>query len=155
MGEVALRRNMSEIDDTIMGIALSRALDEAQQSIRANYTIAVSSSANSQFAPTLLACALARVDEMNFFAPADVSQPLSQLLGAPKHTPDFNYRLHKFSDDPSWILETRSEGSRTRYRFANPLMRPYIMIKGIKDGYLGVGNSGIIINGPSQDESGK
>jgi Cdc6-like AAA superfamily ATPase len=155
MGEVALRRNMSEIDDTIMGVALSRALDEAQQSIRANYTIAVSSSANSQFAATLLACALARVDEMNFFAPADVSQPLSQLLGAPKHTPDFNYRLHKFSDDPSWILEARSEGSRTRYRFANPLMRPYIMIKGTKDDHLSVGNSGIIINGPSGDESGK
>ena len=144
IGEVALRKSVTSVNQAVLAEALNRALNEAQQSIRSNYTAAVSSPIRTaQFAPTLLACALAEVDELNFFAPADVSEPLSQLLGSHKKTADFLHRLHKFTDDPSWILETRGVGRRTRYRFSNPLMRPFILIKGMRDGFLEIKGSEI------------
>jgi hypothetical protein len=149
IGEVALRDGASKVNQGLIGVALSRAMNEAQQSIRANYTAAVTSVVKTaQFAPTLLACALAKVDELSFFSPADVSEPLSLLLGTRKETADFIHRLHKFTDDPSWILETRGEGRRTRYRFSNPLMRPFVIIKGVRDGLLKVRESHIEITGP-------
>lgn len=149
MGEEALRQGASEIDNEIVVIALTRALDEAQQSIRSSYTSAVTSAVKSaQFGQTLLACALAHVDEIGFFAPADVCAPLSKILGSPKKTADFIHRLHRFADDPSWILETRGEDRRTRYRFSNPLMRPFVIIKGVRDGVLRIRESRLVIKGP-------
>jgi hypothetical protein len=151
VGELALRDGSWKVDESMIVAALSRALDEAQQSIRANYTAAVSSAVkNAQFNQTLLACALAEVDELGFFAPVDVCDPLSELVGARKETSYFIHRLHRFADDPAWILETRGEGRRVRYRFANPLMKPFVLIKGVRDGLLDVKNGGIVINGPRQ-----
>ena len=60
---MALRNGLTTIDERVIGPALSRALDEAQQSIRFNYTAAVTSPVKTaQFAPTLLACALAEME---------------------------------------------------------------------------------------------
>lgn len=146
VGELALRRGAGKADRPMLIAALSRALDEAQQSIRASYTAAVTSPVkNAQFSETLLACALACVDELGFFAPVDVCDPLSDLVGSRKASAYFIHRLHKFADEPSWILETRGEGRRMRYRFANPLMRPFVLIKGIRDGLLVVKNSELVI----------
>jgi hypothetical protein len=137
VGELSLRSESRKADQLLLAHALSKALDEAQQSIRNTYTAAVSSvRKNAQFSQTLLACALARVDELGFFAPADICDPLSKLIGSPKGTSDFLHRLHRFADEPAWILETRGEGRRMRYRFANPLMKPFVVIKGFRDGQV-------------------
>jgi hypothetical protein len=149
MGEVALIRRATEINQDILVVALSRALDEAQQSIRANYTLAVTSSMpNAQFGQTLLACAFANIDELGYFAPSDVSGPLSEILGSPKKTADFLRHLHRFTDDPIYILEARGENRGTRYRFTNPLMRPFVLIKGVRDGRLVVKQSRLAIRRP-------
>jgi hypothetical protein len=151
VGEIALRNESRKINLVLLAQALGKALDESQQSIRNSYTKAVSSARkNAQFSQTLLACALAKVDELGFFAPVDICEPLSQLMGSRKETSDFLHRLHRFSDDPAWILETRGEGRRLRYRFANPLMKPFVLIKGVRDGLLTVEgkNVGFTIAGP-------
>ena len=149
MGEEALIKGISNIDNDIAETALARAVNETQQSIRTNYTLAVTSiSKNAQFWQTLLACALAEVDELGFFAPADVAKPLSLILGSNKKSADFIHRLRRFTDEPSWILEERGEDRRTRYRFTNPLMRPFVLIKGMRDGIIEVKNSLMVIKGP-------
>lgn len=134
VGELAIRRGARSVDRGTVFDALFTAVEEATQSIRVSYTDAVTSpKQNAQFADTLLACALAPVDELGFFAPADVAAPLASLLGVPRSTPDFLHHLKRFAAPPSWILETRGEGRRARYRFHNPLMKPFVLMKGVRD----------------------
>lgn len=139
VGEIALVRGLENAGLDVLGMALKHALEEAQQSIRTSYTEAVSSArTDAQFSTTLLACAMAKVDELGFFAPADVRDPLTEIVGKARGTQHFLHHLKKFSDEPSWILEVRGEGRKTRYRFRNPLMRPFVYMKGLKDGFLSV-----------------
>lgn len=134
VGELAIRRSAHSVDRGTVFDALFTAVEEATQSIRVSYTDAVTSpKQNAQFADTLLACALSRVDELGFFAPADVATPLSSLLSVPRSTPDFLHHLKRFAGPPSWILETRGDGRRARYRFHNPLMKPFVLMKGVRD----------------------
>lgn len=137
VGELTLRRGLHSIDEETVFESLVSALEEATQSIRVSYTDAVTSpKQTAQFGETLLACALARVDELGFFAPADVAEPLSRILKMPRSSADYVHHLKRFAGPPSWILETRGAGRRTRYRFHNPLMKPFVMMKGVRDGHL-------------------
>lgn len=140
-GELALLDGGTTIDVSLLAVALRLALDEAQQSIRSTFTKAISSTrTDAQFTATIVACAMAKVDELGFFAPVDVRAPLSAILGKQRGTQYFLHHLKKFADDPSWILEVRGDGRGARYRFRNPLMRPFVFIKGLKEGYLSVAN---------------
>lgn len=137
VGEMAILKRELVIRERLLPEALRQALNEVAQGIKISYTDAVSSSkATAQFDQTLLACALAEVDALGFFAPADVRAPLSTLSERQRDTPSFLHHLKRFTDDPSRVLETRGEGRRMRYRFRNPLMRPFVIIKGVQDGYL-------------------
>ena len=44
--------------------------------------------------------------------------------------------LRRFSAPEVAVFETTGEGRRTRYRFRDPLMRPFVVIKGVRDGAL-------------------
>jgi Cdc6-like AAA superfamily ATPase len=67
-GEIAMVRNVTEVDMDVLALALSHALEEAQQSIRSSYAEAVASArTDARFSATLLACAMAKVDEVGFF----------------------------------------------------------------------------------------
>lgn len=137
VGELALRRGVNSIEREMVLEALFRALDEATQMIRVSYTDAVTASrSDASFTDTLLACALAPVDELGFFAPIDVAPALSSIAKQARTTANYSHHLKRFSGPPSWILETRGDGRRTRYRFHNPLMKPFVLMKGIRDGRL-------------------
>jgi len=136
LGEIALREGRYEISKVDVYSALLNAVSEAAHSIRVAYTDAVSSAKPAEFHLTLLACALATVDELGFFAPADVRAPLTELSGRDRQTSSFIAHLKRFADAPLYLLDTRGEGRKTRYRFRDPLMKPFVMIKGINDGHL-------------------
>lgn len=143
IGEVAILTGHRHVTSAFLSTALSQAMENSQQSIIVAYDEAVSSSKkNARFGRTLLACTLADVDELGFFAPADVAKQLSLITGARKSAADFTYHLKRFSDAPSYILETRGEGRSTRYRFSNPLMRPFVLMKAFKDDTLQLDSHG-------------
>src|SRR5262249_10694466 len=111
IGEIALIDGIYELDSEILPTALNRALDEAQQSIRSQYTEAVySARQDAQFAITLLACALTSPDDIGYFAPADIRAPLAELTGTYRDTSYFLHHLRRFADEPSWILDTKGDG---------------------------------------------
>ena len=62
--------------------------------------------------------------------------PLTDLSGRPRSTSSFLNHLKRFADRPLYILDTRGEGRKTRYRFRDPLMKPFVMMKGLNDGVL-------------------
>ncbi len=140
LGELALLKDATTISPDLLGVAIERAIAEAQRSIQVTYAEAISSPHKSAgFADTLLACAMAEVDHLGYFAPVDVSGPLSRISGTTRETPAYLHHLRAFNDDPrGYVLETRGEGRGRRYRFNNPLLQPFVLLKGVVDGRISV-----------------
>ena len=117
---------------------MNRSLDQWQQSIRALYDEAVQSPRPGHiYREVLLACALAEVDELRFFSTAAVRKPLRQI--ANRDFEPFNYARHlKDLSEPARgrVLYRVGELFRLRYRISNPTLRPYIIMRGVKDGLI-------------------
>ena len=133
----ALGRGSESIamDDVTAGIKL--ALENAHQSQLDSYLRAISSpQTDNLYRHVLLACALARTDELGYFTPASVREPL-RTVGRPLEIPAFAGHLNKFaSDDRGNVLQKTGTERRFRYRFRNPLLQPFVVMRGIADGLL-------------------
>jgi hypothetical protein len=117
--------------------AVARAIDRAQQSIVEAYREAVSSRPGSIYPQVLLACALAEEDEFGFFAPPDVGGPLSRILHKPCKTAAFARHLERLSSESRGAVLQRHSGTGTaRYRFVNPLLQPYVAMRGLSEGVV-------------------
>ncbi len=123
----------SDVEDGIQ-----RALDNWQQSIiTAYYEATKSPQPGHLYKEVLLACALAEVDEKNYFTAAAVRTPLRLIARPDLDIPNFSRHLKEFSDDRRGNILTREgETRRFRYRFVSPLMRPYIIMRGFSDQLL-------------------
>lgn len=133
--ERALRDGVSTVNQIMVVSALLESLDSASQSIKVTYADAVRAQQNARYADTLLACALASTNVEGFFAASDVMAPLSALAGVQKKQADFNHHLNRFVNPPSRILEQKGT-TRYFYRFADPLMKPFVLMMGIKTGMM-------------------
>jgi hypothetical protein len=122
-----------------VGTAISKAISEAQRTTTTAYHKATTSQRkDALYRQVLLACALAPTDELGFFAPADVRNPLN-ILVQPKvyDIPNFQKHLNEFcAPERGTILHKAGFSHRFRYRFANPLMQPFVLIKGFADKWL-------------------
>ena len=131
--ERAVREGLTQVTSRMVIEALLEALDTAAQSIRSAYADAVSSNQTAQFEDTLLGCAMARVDVAGFFRASDVVDPLQQVSGRKKQASHFDHHLKRFCE--RGILDVRGT-TRYRYRFSDPLMRPFVLMTGIRTGRL-------------------
>ena len=85
----------------------------------------------------LLACALAAEDEFGSFAPSDVREPLSRILRKPCKTAAFSRHLERLSSESRGGVLQRYGGAGTaRYRFVNPLLQPYVAMRGLSEGLV-------------------
>lgn len=137
IGEQALIAGRRVIGMDALPMATRTALEEAQRTIQVQYAEAVvSARRTATFADTLLACALAEVDDLGYFAPIDVSHPLGIIQGKKRDTPDYIAHLNAFVEGRNYPLETRGEGRARRYRFRNPLLQPFVILKGLETGKI-------------------
>lgn len=113
--------------------AVAKAIKDAQQSIRTAYHEALRSPRkDSLFGDVLLACALAKQDELGFFAAQDVRSPLRAISGRNYEIPSFARHLSEFTDEKRCrILMKTGEKWRYRYRFRDPLMQPFVIMQGV------------------------
>lgn len=82
----------------------------------------------------LLASALASEDEYGFFSAADVRERLAGITGK-EHLPgSFAQHLDELAGPERAVLQKRGAPRRFRYRFANPLLQPYVVMRGLSDG---------------------
>ncbi len=137
-GRAALGDDRMSVEFGDVGVAIDAAVHQAQRSIMVSYDAATSSSRpESLLKEVLLGCAIAPVDELGYFAAADLRQPLSIILGRPYDTPAFARHLAQFCDrSRQAILQRTGERYRWRYRFSNPLMQPYVLIRGFYQGLI-------------------
>jgi Cdc6-like AAA superfamily ATPase len=124
------------VDIPLLDIAIRKAIEAAQQSIRSAWHKAiVSARKDNLFADVMLSCALAKTDDMGTFAAQDVRTPMQIVTGKPYEIPTFAQHLNEFSDPKRGnILKKMGESRRFRYRFTNPLMPPFVIMRGFADG---------------------
>jgi hypothetical protein len=71
------------------------------------------------------------------FAAADVRDPLSMIMGKPYDIPAFAQHLNDLSDSARGpVLQKKGSTRRFRYRFINPLLQPYVIMKGLSEGLI-------------------
>lgn len=114
---------------------MQKALDQWQQSIKSLYDDAIKSAQNSNFyKEILLACALAEVDGQRYFALSAVKAPLSRIRNANSEPALYARALRNLSEaGRGCILHRVGEGFRLRYRLFNANLRPYIIMRSVRD----------------------
>jgi hypothetical protein len=129
---------------------IESAVNDAQHSAVAAYQSATRSSYKTHlYKEVLLACALVKGDELGYFAAADLREPLRKILNRKVDIPAFAQHLDKFcSSERGDILIKTGSRRNFRYRFRNPLLKPFVVIRGFVDGLVGDDLLGIL---PSWD----
>ncbi|MFD6528963.1 AAA family ATPase [Streptomyces sp. NPDC060184] len=117
--------------------AISKAINNVSQTVRDKYHRATFSNRETLHRQVLLACAMAEKDEMGTFSAPDVREKLCEISERPYDTPAFATHLKDFSSPDGargGILAKRGVLRRFRYRFNDPLLPPFILMKGRTEG---------------------
>ena len=153
-GYAALDRDSLDVERADIDVAVQKAIDLTHESIRAAYHAATISPKETLFGRVLLACALAPVDDLGFFAAGDIRDPLHAVVKTRRYDiPQYVGHLKALCEPRKGsVLMARGKDWRRRYRFANPLMRPYVVLRGIRDGTVAEGVVRAFTLGETEDQ---
>ena len=137
-GFAALDHESIEVTIQDIETGVNRAIELTNETISASYAKAITSpQTGNLYRQVILACAMAGDDDWGYFAPADVRRPLAHITKKDYGIPQFVGHLKKYCTlARGAILENMGEDWSRRYRFKTPLMRPYVVLKGIQDGFI-------------------
>ena len=137
----AIKSSSERIQKSDVASAIKMTLKNAVASVQDGYLKAVEGQRTGATYPLLLlGSALAKTDEFGYFKATDVRSPVSQGEGEATKS-DYSERLNKLATDESrgLVLERRGVPRRYKFRFRDPLLKPYIIMKGISDGLVNCG----------------
>lgn len=130
--------------------ALKTSTEDKSQTLGQIYVNATHSAKKSIFEEVLLACALA-TDARGFFGAKDVRIPLTRIMKKQVKIEAYIRHLDKFSQAPRGpILKKEGQKRRFQYSFIDPMMQPYVLMKGITEGKVTEEQLRILSN-PSND----
>ena len=116
--------------DMLAGIMNAAITDSQTELAQSYYDATKSPRKDALHAKILAACALADCDEFGYFRPGDIKKPLEQILGKTFQAALYNGHLAEFaSDERGKILERTGEARKRRYRFADPMIQPFVLMK--------------------------
>jgi Cdc6-like AAA superfamily ATPase len=142
---VALCACREALDDTMRTVSMahlergiSKALTQVQQSLKDAYHQATASPQRGNlYAHVLLACALAEPDDQGYFTAGAVREPLRRITNESYDIPTFARHLKMFADrSRGEVLRRTGTKHRIRYRFDDPLMQPYILMRSLSRSLL-------------------
>lgn len=134
----AVRNGREIVNRDDIELTIGDAITRTEHSIQDSYLKAVySANRTALYEQVLLACALADTDDLNFFSAQAVREPLSRILGSNPDIPAFARHLDAFCrQERGPVLVKEGQTRRYRYRFAVPLLRPYVLLQGIANGRI-------------------
>lgn len=141
--ELARRAILAERDEVLLedwSDALVASVSKAQQTLVDIYSQATTTAKPSMFEPLLLSCALAAKDEQGYFRPADVNPHLNSISGKTYALASFTGNLASLAKvERGPALEAKIfADKRNRYRFANPLLQPYVLLRAVQEGRIDI-----------------
>lgn len=132
----AVEYDIDEVDADAVQPAVQLAMEDISRTVRETYHRATFSNRDTIYKEVLLACALAQKDDLSEFGSADLREPLRMLTGRRYEIPAFSAHLSDFSSTGARGGVLRKTGaSRFRYRFIDPLLPPYVLMRGLADGH--------------------
>ena len=85
----------------------------------------------------MAACALTPHDDFGYFAAANVRDSLVTIKGGPCEISTFVTHLDRFcKPENGAVLQSSGSKHQRRYRFHNPLMQPFVIIKSLDDNII-------------------
>jgi Cdc6-like AAA superfamily ATPase len=134
--QALMRRSLHiGMQDMVNGLRVG--LDKVDHTLTTAYDEATYSPQKSaRFREVLLACALAEPDEHGFFAASDLRDPYSAVVGEAKDIGHYNPQLEQLCEGRGQVLTRTGAPYRWRYRFSDPLMEPFVLLRGIDDGLV-------------------
>ena len=111
---------------------------ESQQSILRQFDEATASPRRRNlYFQVLLACALASTDQLGYFRAADVRAPYSRIMARDQAISSFSRHLHGLcGEGRGAVLQKFGHSHSYRFRFADPVMQPYVLMRGLERGLV-------------------
>jgi type II secretory pathway predicted ATPase ExeA len=121
----------------------------ARHTIQSDYLKATRSPrADNLFPQVLLACALARKNQLGYFTAGAIRDPLEVIAGRRLEIPAFARHLKQFLQiERGSVLQREGEPRRYFYRFSDPIMQPFVILSGLSEGLVTDGQL-VQIQGP-------
>lgn len=137
-GRIAVLGQRSRVNLTDLNEAIPQALENATGNVKQEYEIAVASTQpGNLFEEVLLACAVAQKDSLGRFSTVDVRSPLRQITKRDYEIGAYQSHLAKFCQpERGPILKKSGQQRSYRWRFIDPQVIPYIMIRGRQAGLV-------------------
>jgi hypothetical protein len=133
----AASKGRKEILPEDLALAIKESVVDYSHSIRKSYNSATYSPQENLYKEVLLSAALAKKDELGFFFAGDLRAPMQRVTGKPYEIPAYSRHLYDFCDDARGkVLERTGTKKKFRFRFVNPLMEPFVVLKGVADGLV-------------------
>jgi energy-coupling factor transporter ATP-binding protein EcfA2 len=140
LGRHAGQRVVHNDRDTIILADVNTVIPEAvaRHTIQSSYIEATESVRKDNLYPqVLLACALAPTNQQGYFTAGAIRDPLEQVAGRRLDIPAFARHLAQFLEpERGAVLQRRGVPRRYFYRFTDPILRPYVVLKGLSDGMI-------------------
>jgi hypothetical protein len=136
--KAALERESLTVEISNIDASMGECIQQINEVIRRQYHQATSSPRRDNlYKEVVLAAALAPTDVLGYFQPTDLRTPLSALLGKEAPVSLFGQHLKTLcEDDRGHLLEQVGSARKFRYRFAEPMMQPFILMQGRRDGLI-------------------
>jgi hypothetical protein len=136
-GRQALDLRELVVGDEHVQKAVIYALDQSQESIRTDYDSATySTKKNTMHETVILACAMASTDDFGRFQPGNVGDMMQRITGEAYTNDRFSKHLKAFCEGKRPALKKSGGEYKWKYRFANPLMQPFVLMKGLSSGRI-------------------
>jgi hypothetical protein len=135
-GQHAVQNDRETVTTDDVRAAIPKAVD--RHTILSDYQRATRSARkDALFSQVLLACALAPKNQLGFFTSGSIRDPLEAIAGRRIEIPAFSNHLSQFLE-PARGAVLQREGSSRRYfyRFADPILQPYVVLNGLAEGLI-------------------
>lgn len=142
----AIENRRLEVTNDDVEASMSRFIDETEKAFKEAYRAATRSNQSNFFEHSLLACALAKTDDEGFFTANDVVEPYSAIMKEKKRIAHFEKHLRRFSSDEGGNILHKCGGDRQQqFRFKDPMMQPYVIIRGIQNKLIPEADKAILL----------
>jgi Cdc6-like AAA superfamily ATPase len=117
--------------------ATKTAVGKSHSLLNAYHQATSSPQKNTLFEQVLLACAQAGKDDLGWFSGSEVVAPLSRIMKREYSLPYFSRHLNEFASEKRGpVLQKFGRHRQNKYRFINPLMEPFAIIRAISCGMI-------------------
>jgi Cdc6-like AAA superfamily ATPase len=135
-GQRAVQDDRTEVTEADVRAAIPKAVD--RHTILSDYQRATRSARrDALFSQVLLACALAPKNQLGFFTSGAIRDPLEAIAGRRIDIPAFSNHLSQFLEpERGAVLQREGSSRRYFYRFADPILQPYVVLNGLAEGLI-------------------